>query len=80
MAGFQLLTLIAGEATDWKGLANGFGMILTGIFACIAAFSSLKNGHTLRSQNGAPKPPSSQSSHKKDASTEDWFKAPNFDE
>jgi len=74
------ILILAGEATDWKAMTQGVGTILTGVFACIAAFSSLKNGHTLRSQNGAPKPPSSQSSHKKDASTGDWYKAPNFDE
>jgi len=64
----------AGEATDWKSLGNGIGLILTGFFACIAAFSSLKNGKTLRSQNGAPKPPVDQTvSNKKTARPADWY-------
>ena len=64
---------IAGEATDWGKVGNGIGLILTGIFACTAAFSSLKNGRTLR-ENGAPKPPAIKSaSQKKAASPEDWY-------
>jgi hypothetical protein len=64
--------------TDWQGLLHGIGLILTGVFACIAAFSSLHNGKTLRDGGG---PSSTQNdrprkSNSKKGAAADWYKPP----
>jgi len=65
---------------DVNALAHGVTLVLTGVFACIAAFSSLHNGRTLR--NGTSGPPTQNGRQegkpgkKKAAPPADWYKPP----
>jgi hypothetical protein len=77
--------IVAGEASRlaWDDLVRGFGMILTGIFACIAAFSSIKNGKILRnngfdkiSREAKNQPAARQTAKKKAAEPPDWYVKP----
>jgi hypothetical protein len=73
--------LLCGQSSnlDVGGLAHGVTLVLTGIFACIAAFSSLHNGRTLRNDNNPPTQNSRQEgkpAKKKAAPPVDWYQPP----
>jgi hypothetical protein len=73
---------LCGEASriDVDSLARGVAIVITGVFSCIAAFSSLRNHHLLKENGKKTEELTAKSrpgkSPKKNGAPADWYKPP----